>query len=174
MTKTVLVPGSGIDALSPDQQSCRLRNPMSTQSAERHLPADVLARASLRGNEYAWSINDIPLVIDAARQENLVSIGGQLQFRLPDGGVCECYWVEIDTYRAVPKSLPWTDRVERSAAVAMKDFDDLRSRVDFMVEGRKAFAAHLDALIAGGLDPTDSICFVWYVLDQDEAAEKQL
>ena len=58
-------------------------------STELRLPHDLLQRASLRGSEYAWPIEDIPKVIEAARQANLASIGGQLQFRLPDGGTCE-------------------------------------------------------------------------------------
>jgi len=59
---------------------------MRTAQANTLLAVDLLARASLRGNEYAWPIADIPMVIDAARAANLVSIVGQLQFRLPDGG----------------------------------------------------------------------------------------
>jgi len=102
---------------------------------ELRLPHAILQRASLRANEYAWPIEDIPNVIEAARQANLASIGGQLQFRLPDGGTCECYWVEVDTYKSVPASLPWQERVDQTAAVALADFSHLLSKFDFVTEG---------------------------------------
>jgi hypothetical protein len=75
-------------------------------NSARALPPDLLARASLSGNEYAWPVNEIPSVIEAARAANLVSIGGELQFRLPDGGVCECYWVYVYPDKSVDKALP--------------------------------------------------------------------
>ena len=62
---------------------------------EQALPSKLVGRASLRGREHAWSLDDIPNVIEAAREAQLISIGGQLQFRLPDGGTCECYWIEV-------------------------------------------------------------------------------
>ena len=137
-------------------------------SPERHLPKDLLDRASLRGKEYAWRVDDIPEVIEAARRAGLVSIGGQLQFRLPDGGICECYWVEVDTYRSVSKELPWTERVARTADVASADFTRLASEYDFLEEGRRAFrmgqVEHRDE------SPAEMMWFVWYVLDADEEA----
>ena len=60
------------------------------RSTELRLPLDVLRRASLRGNEYAWPIEDIPKVIETARHTKMASIGGQLQFRLSGGGTCDC------------------------------------------------------------------------------------
>jgi|SRR6266581_4108451 hypothetical protein len=147
---------------------------MGRHSAEGALPPVLLGRASLVGNEYAWRVDDIPNVIEAARAANLVSIGGQLQFRLPDGGTCECYWVQVDTYQSVDRALPWKVRVERTAEMAVRDFELLRSRFDFIWEGRKAFARYLDDLVAQGRDPAGSMCFVWYVLSEEEAMAKGL
>lgn len=127
------------------------------------LPADLLSRASLGGNEYAWPLSDIPDVIEAARAANLLSIGGQLQFRLPNGGTCECYWVEVDTFRTVPKDQPWAARVQHAAVEALNAFRDLPNQYDFLAEGRKAFAEHLDALD----DPTSTMCFVWDVMSRE-------
>ena len=70
-------------------------------------------------------------MIAATRDAGLISIGGQLQFILPDIGACECYSVEVDTYKSVPTSLPWTERVEQTAATALSDFAQLSSRFDF-------------------------------------------
>ena len=86
---------------------------MTDQRPERHLPHGLLGRASLAGNEYAWRVEDIPEVIEAARQAGLVGLGGQLPFRLPGpgGGTCDCYWVEVNTFEETPPSLPWAQRV---------------------------------------------------------------
>lgn len=107
-------------------------------------------RTSSPGEQYAWRLEDIPQVIEAARFLNLISIGGQLQFRLPDGGTCECYWVDVDTYKSVDKRLPWTERVNRTAEAALRDFEALPKRYDFIAEGRVAFASYLDGLVAQG------------------------
>ena len=49
-------------------------------ASEERLPAGILAMASCRraGDEYAWRIEHIPQVIEAARYAGLVSIGDQL------------------------------------------------------------------------------------------------
>jgi hypothetical protein len=143
----------------------------SMRSTELRLLQKILQRASLRGSEYAWPIADIPKVIEAARQAHLASIGGQLQFRLPDGRTCECYRVEADTYRSVPASLPWQDRVEQTATAALADFSRLLSKSDFVAEGRRSFTEHFKHLEAGGGDPTQTMCFVWY-LDDGEPSPK--
>ena len=138
-------------------------------SAERHLPSDLLARASLRGNEYAWPIDDIPRVIEAARQAGLVNIGGQLQFRLPDAGTCECYWVCVDTDRTVSKHLPWQVRVEQTALAALEEFSRLPSEFDFIAEGRRSFAQHLEKFEYQGRAAREAMCFVWYIEAPDES-----
>ena len=143
---------------------------MSVFLSAQALPPEILQRASLAGSEYAWRIRDIPEVIAAARGADLINIGGQLQFRLPTGGTCECYWVDVRTDRSVDKALPWSERVHRTAEVALRDFEALQENFDFFAEGRIGFASHLDALVAQGHDPADSMCFVWYVLTKD--AEK--
>jgi hypothetical protein len=142
---------------------------MDSDLPQNPLPPEILRRASCAGNEYAWRLHDIPDVIEAARRSNLISVGGQLQFRLPDGGTCECYWVEVDTDKSVDKALPWQERVARTADVALRDFQALRTGVDFIAEGRTAFAQSLDALVAEGRDPADSMWFVWYVLSDADA-----
>lgn len=142
---------------------------MDSDLPEHTLPSEILQRALRAGNEYAWRIHDIPHVIEAARLSNLVSIGGQLQFRLPDGATCECYWIEVDTNKSVDKALPWQERVTRTAEVALRDFQALQTRFDFISEGRVGFAPYLDALVAEGRDPADSMSFVWYVTNEAEA-----
>lgn len=141
------------------------------QFPNNELPQDLLVRATLRGNEYAWSIQDIPKVIEAAKDGNLVSIGGQLQFRFPGGGTCECYWVEVDTYQSVPSDLPWAERVARTSEAALADFRELQSRHDFIAEGRAAFEEEFEKWEAKGGEPAEAMCFVWYVTTPSEEAK---
>jgi hypothetical protein len=140
---------------------------------ETLLPKDLIARASLRGREYAWRISDIPEVIEAARSCGLVSIGGQLQFRFPDGSTCECYWVEVDTYKAMPTSFStWAERVEKSAELARASYENLLASHDLIEEGRKAFSQVFSDFEQSGQDVSDAMCFVWYL--KAESDEKQV
>lgn len=139
---------------------------------ERHLPTFLIERATLRGNEYAWRLADIPTVIEAAREANLISIGGQLQFRMPDVGTCECYWIEVDTYKDVSQDLAWSERVTSTSRSALSQFHRLIEEFDFIAEGRKAFAPHLLTFEAQGGDLDDAVCFVWYVESEQEAASR--
>ena len=141
-------------------------------SSETLLPAPLLERATLRGNERAWPIGDIPEVIEAARLAELVSVGGQLQLRFPGGGTCECYWVEVDTFKSVSPDLPWHERVEQTASVARSQFQDLLDRYDFIAEGRSAFDKYMDEFEASGGELNDALCFVWYVEAKEDAAER--
>jgi hypothetical protein len=127
------------------------------------LPADLLGRASVRGNERAWPVNDIPELIEAVRRAGLINIGGQLQFRFPSAGTCECYWVEVNTCQSDQPELPWNERVDRSAAKARSQFEELPLRYDFVKEGRSAFGTYFDGVEANGGSIEDAMCFVWYV-----------
>ena len=99
------------------------------------------------------------MVIDAARKVRLANIGGQLQFRGPDFP-CECYWVEVDTYKAIRRDLPFEDRIDEAANRA---FEKLRGEVDFLAEGRTAFPDVLGPYEAKGGALPDLMWFVWYV-----------
>lgn len=130
---------------------------------EHELPASLVKRASVRGKEYAWRLEDIPAVIEAARTAGLVSLGGQLQFRLPDGGTCECYWIEVDTLREDNKAATWKARVQLTAEVAQRQFSKLPSKDALVAEGRKAFAPYLAEAEEAGQSPHDLMWFVWYL-----------
>lgn len=131
--------------------------------AELLLPKEILGRATLRENEYAWPIAEIPSVIDAARLSNLVNIGGQLQFRIPNGGTCECHWVQVDTYQDVSYDLPWDERVNATAKSAHAQFQSLCRKYDFPAEIMKEFAQHLEGIDLQESTMSEALCFVWYV-----------
>lgn len=142
-----------------------------TGSPERYLPREIIAKADLRGGEYAWRVNDIPEVIEAARKAGLINMGGQLQFRFPDGGTCECYWLDVDAFKAVPPSLTWDDLVAQTAGVALAEFSRLVSERDFLEEGRRAFGKFLDEAEMRGENQSEMMWFVWYVLDVEGAGQ---
>ena len=133
------------------------------------LPPSLIQQASIRGSECAWPVEAIPKLIEAGRSANLVSIGGQLQFRIPEGGTCECYWVDVDTYRDLPDQLAWKERVEKSAEAAQEQFRKLQDRYDFVAEGRSAFEKHLSEFQAGGGNLNDAMCFVWCFKEESES-----
>ena len=127
---------------------------MARADSEAHLPEVILRKATGRGNEYAWHPDDIPEVIETARQAGLVNLGGQLQFRLP-GATCEIYYIEVE------KSGDITDPDE-AAARTLAEFRAIYSPEKCFQEGRATFPAIRDFEEAGGeLDTV--ICFVWYL-----------
>jgi len=139
-------------------------------SAETLLPSEILERSTFDGSEYAWHPSDIPAVIRAAEAANLLNVGGQLQFRLP-GATCECYWVDVTTDDE--PELTWIERVARSAAQALADFEIVKAKYDFIAEGRRAFQKRLDDFQASGGDLSEAMCFVWYVETSESAAQLQ-
>ena len=141
---------------------------MTRNSAELYLPEELLQKADLRGNEYAWPIDLIPEVIAAAQKANLLNAGGQLQFRFPDGGTCECYWIDVDTYKSVPSNILWKERVDLAAKSALRDFQTLKNTYDFLSEGRENFAKQIAAYLASGGVLNEAMCFVWYVAIDEE------
>jgi len=140
--------------------------------SEQLLPADILARATLRGNEYAWPVGDIPRVIEGARLADLVNIGGQLQLRVPGGDTCECYWVEVDTFKTVTETADWQERVLLTADAALKQYKHLCDRHNFIEEIRSSFGKILQEFEASGGEINDALCFVWYVETEDDAMRR--
>ncbi len=138
-----------------------------TDLVESRLPADILAKADFRHNEYAWRIADLPEVIEAARAMGLRNIGGQLQIRTPDA-IGECDWVQIDACQLIPPVLPWEAQVEMAANVAMQDLQLLKAEFNFAKEIREAFPEPVGQFLASGGQLEDAIWFVWYV-DAEES-----
>jgi hypothetical protein len=135
---------------------------------EMLLPETIRAAACRSDNEWGWPPELIPLVIDEAEKLGLLNIGGQLQFLLPEG-ICECYWVEVDTLAAEPQGLTWPERVASAANTARQQMADISRRYDFIEEGRKAFLEHFTAYEAAGGDLRNRMCFIWY-LEADQTA----
>jgi hypothetical protein len=129
---------------------------------ESRLPADILARADLRHNEYAWRVEDLPAVIEAAKTLNLLNLGGQLQLRTAEA-IGEVYWVAVDPCQNVPEDLPWDVRVRMAADFSLRDLAEIQAEFDFLQELRDAFPEPVEKLLAGGGKLEEALWFTWYV-----------
>ena len=79
------------------------------------LPPDISQGASLRGNEYGWSISSFPNALANAEAHGYACLGGQFQFRLDDGGTCEMYWLDADSKeRGTTGNHGWTIVIVRA------------------------------------------------------------
>ena len=98
-----------------------------TKATMQKLPNTLLQKASLRGNEYAWLLRDIPEVINTAEHLGLINQGGQLQFRIPDA-TCEAKEIEVDSFGVKDYS---------KAAIRCRDaFNAVISKHDFRARAR--------------------------------------
>jgi hypothetical protein len=131
----------------------------------------MLGRATRRGEEYAWPLHYIPDVIEAARRAGLLSLGGQLQVRVPDGSTCECYWIDVDASKHAGPEMPWPVRVDAAADAATRLFSALPNEAELLAEARKAFPGVIEAAEAAGHHASDLLCFVWDVLSEGKAIE---
>jgi hypothetical protein len=120
-----------------------------------------MARASVRGQEHAWPVADIPAVINALEAAGLVNVGGQLQLRIPEGATCECHWIEVDT-SSVGSDLHRADRVAVTAIAAHEQFETLCRDYEFVAEVRSAFPEQVRSFEDAGGDISAHLCFVWY------------
>jgi hypothetical protein len=129
---------------------------------ESRLPAEILAKADFRHNEYAWRIEDLPAVIAAAKALNLLNLGGQLQLRTAEA-IGEVYWVAVDPCQNVPEDLPWDVRVRMAADFSLRDLAEIQAEFDFIQELRDAFPEPVAKLQEVGGKLEDALWFAWYV-----------
>lgn len=130
------------------------------------LPAEILAKASVASNEYAWRIEDVESTIEAARLVNLATLGGQVQFRLPEG-TCELYWLAADSSPRLNNE-SWSVFVFRSAKEVIEKFRLLQEKTDFVSEGIQAFTL-LEGKYEEGANLADYLYFVLYFEDETAA-----
>jgi hypothetical protein len=129
------------------------------------LPSPVLAKATLRGNEYAWPFGNVEEAILAARSAGLATLGGQVQFRLPDG-TCELYWRSATAADRQPRE-SWPAYVHRSAAEVLASFREKILAVDYLAEARQWPFLH--EKLEAGVNILDFLCFVLYFQAEKQA-----
>jgi len=98
------------------------------------------------------------MAINDARSRGLETLGGQVQFRLPDG-TCELYWISIDP-SARQLEEPWHAWVERSANEVIERFRQMMTTKDWSQEIQNW--PFLRDKAASGVDVLSCLCFVLY------------
>jgi hypothetical protein len=97
------------------------------------LPPDVLGGATLRGNEYGWSVSSFLHAVVRAEANGYACLGGQFQFRLEDGSTCEMYWLNADSEERMAGE-SWPNYAHRSCSEVLDAFRRLLSDTDFRKE----------------------------------------
>ena len=124
-----------------------------------------MARADLRGNEYARRPEDFLDALSTAASRGLACIGGQFQFRVPDG-TCELYWLNADPADRAERG-KWSDYVARCEREVRAGFTRILETADFRREAHSL--DHLQQKIASsGFDLMAHLCFVAYFVDEHD------
>jgi len=121
-------------------------------------------KASLRGKELAWGVEDFPPALAKAASLGFACIGGQFQFRLPDG-TCEMYWRAADAADRASAEL-WADYVARCEREVREGFTRIVRDTDFRREAEE-FDYLREKMARGHFDPLDYLCFVAYFTRDD-------
>lgn len=125
------------------------------------LPPNIAQDATLRGNEYGWSISSFPNALAKAQAEGYACFGGQFQFRLENGKTCEMYWLNADSNDRT-KEESWSEYSQRSCAEVLTRFQHLVSTTDFAREASSWTSVQID--------PTKHLVFVAYFLRETDVA----
>lgn len=127
------------------------------------LPAALAGLSDGDSREPGWRREDLPLVARLAAADGFACLGGQVQFRLPDG-TCELYWRSFDPEDRA-SSEPWFDFVHRSWSEALQQLDALPSDDDLIIEAKRDFE-FLKAKASSDLRPR--LWFVAYPVSEIE------
>jgi hypothetical protein len=126
-----------------------------------NLPPEMLQGATLRGNEYGWSIPAFPVALAKAGDHGDACLGGQFQFR-PDDATCEMHWLAADSRERRPGE-SWANFCHRSCSEVLEKFQRLVSSTDFVKEALSWSFLQID--------PTRDLVFVAYFVSEAHLAE---
>ena len=129
------------------------------------LPLILINKASLVGLEYAWRVDDFPMVLTEAMKHQLACIGGQFQFRFPDG-TAEMYWLKADS-TPQRQNESWFAYAVRSTNEVGCEFHKLCSQTDFAKEAMK-WDFIRNKMEFEGINPIEYLCFVAYFIEEND------
>ena len=130
------------------------------------LPPEVTRGATVRGNEYGWTLDAFPQALLKAEALGYACLSGQFQFRLDDG-IYEMYWLDADsTDRRDGES--WADYGRRSCGEVLDRFKAAIASADFPKEASSW--PWLASAMAQGLDIATHLVFVAYFVTETELA----
>ena len=132
------------------------------------LPEDLLRRADVRWGELAWHPADIPAVIEAAKDANLINLGGHLQVRASSS-----YGESVYAYfhYNLQDGQPWEQQVERSAKEALQFIQSFKGNSEFIAIARESWPALMDEAEAAKSDPMSVVYFSWSLMSETEALQ---
>jgi hypothetical protein len=131
---------------------------------ESTLPEDVANGATLRGNEYAWSLASFPDALFNAERRQFACLGGQFQVRC-ESAIFEMYWINADSTERQDEEA-WNDYSKRSCAEVRKAFERSVAETDFLKEA--AGWPDLRRATRRGIDLREWVVFVAYFVSEDE------
>ena len=126
------------------------------------LSSELIAKADLRGNEYAWRPHDFPAIAARAQELGYACLGGQFQFRAP-GATCEMYWLNADPDERMPDE-SWADYSTRSCDQTVDRFKRVLSGTDFLAEAHRW--SDVPQLAGPMASPLEYLCFVAYFISE--------
>jgi len=135
---------------------------------QKYLPPEILNKSTISGKEYGWDRQDFQNVIEAATEIGLGIIGGQVQFKLPDG-TCELYWRKYDTAERV-KDEKWTEYRERTKQECLSLFNQLPINKELVNEGIENFDFLKDKF-SEGINLEKYLIFIIYFNDKETENE---
>lgn len=122
------------------------------------LPPNITEGATLRGNEYGWTVSSFASALAKAQTDGYACLGGQFQFRLDDGTTCEMYWLEADPTERMGGER-WSDYSRRSCTEVLEKFQRLTLETDFEKQALN-WPVQIDAI--------KSLVFVAYFVRETE------
>lgn len=133
--------------------------------SEEKLPREILSRVVKSGKEYGWRKDDAIQAIEAAMCVGLATLGGEIQFVLPEG-TCELYGQGSESGKQKQGEV-WADYVIRSGRECIAIVRKIVSEVDLIREGTEHFNI-LHEKAAQGMNLEDYLVFILYFVDQEE------
>ncbi len=130
---------------------------------EQRLPKSILDKAIKSGNELGWRQNHFSEVIEAARQNHLAIIGGQVQYILL-GKTCELYWLSYDPDKRHSNE-SWLTYCNRTAKECLEKFNRLLTTTDF--EKEALTFSFLSDKKKNGVDISEYLTFIVYFDDKE-------
>ncbi len=97
------------------------------------LPSELSSKATSHQQEYTWSVDDFPSVLEQAPSLGYACLGGQFWLLPKPGEIYELFWVEADSSDRFAGE-PWNAYAERSCREVAGRFDLLLRTVDFRKE----------------------------------------
>ena len=126
-------------------------------------PGDVILRKAVRsGQEYGWRLDNLAEVVTEAKARQLATIGGQVQFIVPDG-TCEAYWLSYD---------PKEKQLEESGPEYVdRSWSELLDSVSVIDEASLLEAAkHFPVLEFAGVKALENAIFIIYFEAEPDAS----